>query len=159
MNFLKHTYIKYRHAVLYGLLSGLLMFLLKWAQWKLIIVDNSLDIYIGLLAVFFTLLGVWIASQLLKPKIQTVILEKEIYVSAPEHVTINETELKKLNLSNREYEVLQFMSTGKSNVEIASSLFLSVSTVKTHVSNVFVKMDVKNRTQAVTKAKSLSIIP
>lgn len=138
---------------------AILVFVLKWLQWKYLITDNSLDIYIGLIAVFFTFLGVWIATQLAKPKIQTVIVEKEVYPTQPDDFTINETELKKLNLTTREYEVLQLLTQGYTNAEIAEKLFLSLSTVKTHVSNLFVKMDVKNRTQAVEKANRLKITP
>jgi Response regulator containing a CheY-like receiver domain and an HTH DNA-binding domain len=80
-------------------------------------------------------------------------------VSAPDDDTINEAELKKLNLTTREYEVLQLITQGYRNAEIAEKLFLSLSTVKTHVSNLFVKMDVKTRTQAVEKANRLRITP
>ena len=142
----------------YGLILAILVFALKWLQWKFLIVDNSIDIYVGLIAVFFTILGVWVATQLTKPKVQTVIVEKEVYINQPDEFTINEVELKKLNLSNREYEVLQLLAKGCSNADIAGNLFLSVSTVKTHVSNLFVKMDVKSRTQAIEKAKRLKII-
>jgi DNA-binding CsgD family transcriptional regulator len=158
MSFLKNIYSHSRHILLYGLISAVLIFILKWLQWKFLIVDNSLDIYIGLVAIFFTILGVWIASQLLKPKIETVVVKEEVYVSNGE-TAINESELKKLNLTNREHEVLQLIAQGKSNTEIAESLFLSVSTIKTHASNLFVKMDVKSRTQAIEKAKRLKITP
>lgn len=158
ITFLKNLFFKTRHIILCGLLLAILVFMLKWLQWKFLIVDNSLDIYMGCIAVFFTILGVWIATQLVKPKVQTVIVEKEVYVSRADELTINETELKKLNLSNREYEVLQLLTKGYSNADIAESLFLSLSTVKTHVSHLFVKMDVKSRTQAIEKAKRLKII-
>ncbi len=148
----------FRHIILYGLILAILVFALKWLQWKFLIVDNAIDIYIGLIAVFFTVLGVWLATQLVKPKVETIIVEKEILVPQPEDFTINQTELKKLNLNNREYEVLQLLAKGHSNAEIATSLFLSISTIKTHVSNLYFKMDVKSRIQAITKAKQLKII-
>lgn len=157
MTFLKQNFLKFRHIFLYGLLMAIMVFALKWLQWKYLIADNSLDIYIGLVAIFFTLLGVWVATQLTKSKIQTVIVEKEVYVIPPDDLAINEVELKKLNLTKREYEVLKLLTQGHSNSEIAENLFLSLSTVKTHVSNLFVKMDVKNRIQAVEKAKRLKI--
>jgi NarL family two-component system response regulator LiaR len=106
---------------MYGVLMAIMIFVLKWLQWKYLITDNSLDIYIGLIAVFFTFLGVWVATQLAKPKIQTVIIEKEVYLTQPDDFTINKTELKKLNLSKREYEVLQHLTQGYSNAEIAVS--------------------------------------
>ncbi|RIV19911.1 DNA-binding response regulator [Fibrisoma montanum] len=148
---------KARHSLLYGLLMAILVFALKWLQWKFLIVDHSLDIYVGLIAVFFTILGVWVATQLGRPAIRTVIVEKAVYVQPVEEFSVNETELKKLNLSNREYEVLQLLTKGLSNAEIADNLCLSISTVKTHVSSLFVKMDVKSRTQAIEKAKRLKL--
>lgn len=156
--FLKNTFLESRYIILYGTLAAILVFALKWLQWKFLIVDNSVDIYIGLIAVFFTILGIWIATKLVKPKVRKVVVEEEVYVPQPEEFTINETELKKLNLSDREYEVLQLMAKGYSNADIAESLFLSISTIKTHVSNLFVKMDVESRTQAIVKANRLKII-
>jgi ATP/maltotriose-dependent transcriptional regulator MalT len=137
---------------------AILVFALKWLQWKFLIVDNALEIYVGLIAVFFTILGVWVATQLVKPKIQTLIVEKEVYITQSGEFTINETELKKLSLSSREYEMLQLLAKGYSNSDIGENLFLSLSTVKTHISNLFTKMDVKSRTQAIAKAKRLKII-
>lgn|SRR5690606_9764861 len=148
-----------RHIISYGLTLAILVFALKWFQWKFLIVDNAIDIYIGLIAVFFTILGVWVATQLSKPKVETVIVEKEVFVTQPEDFIINETELQKLNLSSREYEILQLLAKGHSNADIAETLFLSLSTIKTHVSNLYLKMDVKSRTQAIEKAKRLKIIP
>ena len=83
-----------KHVFLYGLILAVLVFLLKWLQWKFLIVDNSIDIYIGLIAVFFTALGIWVASQIVKPKTKTVVVEKEILVHQPEPFILNEEELK-----------------------------------------------------------------
>lgn len=138
----------------YGLILAVLIFVLKWLQWKFLIVDHALDIYLGLLALFFTALGVWVATQLIKPKTKTIIIEKEVAGS----FSVNQIELTKLNLSLREYEVLQLLAKGCSNADIASQLFLSLSTIKTHVSNLYAKMEVKSRTQALEKAKRLNII-
>ena len=148
-----------KSVFLYAGIMAVLVFTLKWMQWKYLIVDHSIDIYVGLIAVFFTLLGIWVASQLAKPKIETVVVEKEVYVIPPESFVLNEAELRKLNLTTREYEVLQQLSKGLSNAEIGEQLFLSLSTVKTHVSNLFFKMEVKNRTQAIEKAKRLKLTP
>lgn len=158
MSFIRKIYLRSRHLLLYGILLAVLVLALKWLQWKFLILDNSMDIYIGLIAVFFTILGIWVATQLVKPKVEKLIIEKEVYITKPQTFSINEEELKKLNLSTREYEVLQLLAKGYSNAEIARSLFLSVSTVKTHVSNLFFKMDVKSRTQTIEKAKRLRII-
>jgi ATP/maltotriose-dependent transcriptional regulator MalT len=55
-------------------------------------------------------------------------------------------------------EVLQLMAEGLSNQEIAGRLFLSLNTIKTHSSNIFEKLDVRRRTQAVEQARKLNII-
>jgi DNA-binding CsgD family transcriptional regulator len=157
MTYLKDIFIKTRYITLYGLIMAVFVFALKWFQWKFLVLENATEIYAGLIAVSFTLLGIWVATQLAKPKIEKVVVEKEVYITVPVEVEINEAELKKLNLSSREHEVLQLLTKGQSNTEIAENLFLSLSTVKTHVSNVFIKMDVKSRAQAIEKAKRLKI--
>lgn len=153
--FLKSFLPQLRYISLYALAMAVLVFVLKWMQWKFLILGNSMDIYVALIAVFFTVFGVWISNQLAKPRVKTVVIEKEVFVPLNSDTGINEAELKKLNLSKREYEVLQLLSKGYSNAQIAENLCLSLSTVKTHVSNLFVKMDVKNRGQAIEKAKRL----
>ena len=158
MSFFKDLFLKTRHFALYGFLMAILVFALKWLQWKFLIIDNSIEIYVGIIAVLFMLLGIWVANQLSKPQVQTVFIEKEVLLEPLSAPIVNENELQKLNLSTREYEVLQLLAQGYSNAEIAERLFLSLSTIKTHVSNLFVKMDVKSRTQAIEKAQRLNII-
>ncbi|WP_298733362.1 LuxR C-terminal-related transcriptional regulator [uncultured Chitinophaga sp.] len=148
-----------KHVLLYGASLAVLLFLLKWLELRFIILDHALEIYIGVIALLFTALGIWLALKLARPKVETVIVEKEVHISRPPVFTLNSTELNKLGLSSRELEVLQLMAEGLSNQEIASRLFVSLNTVKTHSSNLFIKMDVKRRTQAIEKAKRLSIIP
>jgi ATP/maltotriose-dependent transcriptional regulator MalT len=135
---------------------ALLVFFLKWLQWKYLFADYSLEIYVGILALLFTSLGVWMALQLVNRKATTVIVEKEVYVPVVSR-EINTAELEKMELSQREYEVLQQLAKGQSNAEIADTLHVSVSTVKTHVSNLFIKMEVKSRAQAMEKAKRLHL--
>lgn len=153
-------FVKNKHAILYGLSLALLLFLLKWLELRLLIIDHAFEIYIGAIAIIFTALGIWLALKLTRPRIETVIIEKEVYIQEPPvNFMLNENELAKTGLSTRELEVLQLMAAGLSNQEIAARLFVSLSTVKTHSSNLFEKMDVKRRTQAIDKAKRLSIIP
>ena len=71
---------------------------------------------------------------------------------------INTEKIEELGITSREHEILVKISEGLSNKEIADQLFVSESTIKSHVSNLFVKLDVKRRTQAVKKAKTISII-
>ncbi len=58
-----------------------------------------------------------------------------------------------IELTRREIQVLQFLKAGGSNMEIADSLFISEHTIKSHLYNIFRKIDVKNRTQATAWAK------
>lgn len=157
MTTIKQLFHQSRHIILYGTSMAVLVFILKWLQWQYLITDHSQDIYTGLIALLFTFLGVWVANQLAKPKVKTVVVEKTVYLPHPDASAINEAELQKLNLTQREYEVLQLLTRGHSNTEIAEQLFLSVSTIKTHVSNLFVKLEVKSRVQAVEKARRLKI--
>lgn len=142
----------------YGASLALLLFLLKWLESRLILINSRLDIYIGSIAVIFTALGIWLALKLLKPKVETIIIEKEIYLER-EHFEPDQNQSENIGISKRELEVLQLMSQGLSNQEIAGQLFVSLSTVKTHSSKIFEKLDVKRRTQAIETAKRLKIIP
>ena len=155
---LKEVIHEIRHILLYSLILALLIFGLKWFQWNLLIVDNAIDIYIGLIAVIFTILGAWIASQSIRPKTERIVIEKQIFTPRPKTFTLNEIALKRLELTSREFEILQLIAKGHSNSKIADQLFLSLSTIKTHVSNLFSKMNVSSRYHATTKAKELEIV-
>lgn len=154
-----------KHVILYGISLAALLLLLNWLRLRFIIVDHAFEIYAGSIAVVFTVLGIWLSSKLTKPKIKTITIEKEVLVE--KEVFINNTidfvqnqkEIDKLGLSKREIEVLELMATGLSNQEIGEKLFISLNTVKTHSTKLFEKLDVKRRTQAVEKAKKLSLIP
>ena len=148
-----------RHIILYGVSLALLLFLLKWIEIRFVIMSHAFEIYIGLIAIIFTALGIWLALKLTRPKTETIIVEKEVYVKNDTGFVIKESEINKLGLSKRELEVLQLMAEGLSNGEIALRLFVSLNTIKTHCKNLFEKMDVERRTQAVDKAKKLRIIP
>lgn len=126
---------------------------------RFIIIDNQLELYAGTIAVIFTGLGIWLTLKLRKPKIQTIIVEKEVFAINKNGFTINQEEVRKLNISKRELEVLQLMAEGLSNQEIAARLFVSLNTIKTHSAQIFEKMEVKRRTKAIDMAKRLSIIP
>jgi NarL family two-component system response regulator LiaR len=136
-----------------------ILFLLKWLELRFLIFNNAYEIYIGFIALIFLLLGIWLALKISKPKIETVIVEKKVYLNNTSDFKKNEEEIRLLGLSSREMEVLQLMAEGLSNNEIAEKLFLSLNTIKTHSSKVFEKLEVKRRTQAVEKARRLSIIP
>lgn len=150
---------KHKNTLLYAILMATLLFLLKWLEFKLVIINHAFEVYIGTIALVFTVLGIWLALKLSKPKTETIIVEKEVYVQQQADFSIDTPIGNSLNISRRELEVLQLMAEGLSNQEIASRLFVSLNTVKTHSSKIFEKMDVKRRTQAVEKAKRMHIIP
>jgi ATP/maltotriose-dependent transcriptional regulator MalT len=128
-------------------------------EYKFVIIDHALEIYVGAIALIFTILGIWLALKLNKPKLQTVLVEKEIYIQKQEPGFVpDDAMLLKMGISKREWEVLSLMSQGFSNQEIANQLFLSLNTVKTHGSNLFFKLEVKRRTQAIEKGKRLGLI-
>jgi ATP/maltotriose-dependent transcriptional regulator MalT len=138
---------------------ALLLFLLKWLELRFIIFSHSFEVYIGFIAIIFTGLGIWLAVKLSKPKIETVVVEKEVYVQRNENFVLDASLAAQLELSKRELEILNLLAQGHSNQEIAAKLFVSVSTVKTHIQNLFEKLDVKRRIQAIEKARSLNLIP
>jgi len=150
---------KNKQVIIYGVALAILLFLLKWLETRYILLDQQLDVYLGIIAVLFTVLGIWLALKIRKPKIETVIVEKKVVLTTGPDFILNEEEVRRLNLSKRELEVLRLMADGLSNQEIASKLFVSLNTIKTHSAQIFEKMEVKRRTQAVDMAKRLCIIP
>jgi len=156
---IRNLFIKHRSVLLYGISLAILLFLLRWLELQFVIFDHALEIYVGAIAVIFTALGIWLALKLTKPKIERVVVEKEIYIEKPKEFVFNEAEMNRLGISKRELEVLQLMAEGLSNAEIAGRLFVSLNTIKTHASNLFFKLDASRRTQAIEKAKSLALIP
>lgn len=148
---------KNKQNILYGLCLALLLILLKWLEWHFIIIQHSFEIYAGAIAIMFTTLGIWLAIKLISPKVQTVVVEKPVYTNG--NFILNEAELNRLRLSSRELEVLQLMADGLSNQQIAEKMFVSLNTIKTHSSNLFLKLEAGRRTQAIEKARRLSLIP
>ena len=137
--------------LLYAISLALLIFLLKVLEYKFFVRDLSLEFYIGVVAVLFTGLGIWVGLKLTR--------KKNPAPPPAGSFIANGSALQQAGISPREYEVLQGMAQGLSNQEIADKLFLSVNTVKTHTSNLFVKLDARRRTQAIQKAKALGLIP
>lgn len=155
-------WFKYKQVLLYAVALVALLILLQVLQYKLVLLQHSYEFYILCIALVFTGLGIWLALKLMKPKtrIETVIVEKPVLMSELTEADLLQIEHQKqqLGLSSRELEVLQLMTQGLSNQEIADRLFLSVPTIKTHSSNLFLKLDVKRRTQAIEKARQLGLI-
>ena len=155
----KNFFEKHKATIIYSISLAFLLFFLKWLELRFIIFDYSFEIYIGFIAVIFTALGIWLAIKLSKPKIETVVVEKEVYVNRTENFVLDTSLVSRLELSKREMEILKLLAQGHSNQEIAGKLFVSLSTVKSHIQNLFEKLEVKRRIQAVEKAKRLRLIP
>ena len=136
---------------LYGLSLAALVFFLKFIEYKFLVRDLSLEFYIGIVALFFTGIGVWAGLRITR--------KKTVVTGVPTNFKLDEEQLKKLGISKREYDVLELMAKGFSNQEIADKLFVSLNTVKTHSSNIFLKLDARRRTQAIQRAKELHLIP
>jgi two-component system, NarL family, response regulator LiaR len=135
--------------LLYGVAMAALTGILKFIEYRYFVRDLSLEFYLGAVAVLFTAVGVWAGLRLTRRKV----------IIANPDFKLNEAELQRLGISKREYEVLELMAQGLSNQEIADKLFVSLNTVKTHSSNLFMKLDARRRTQAIHRAKELGLLP
>lgn len=138
-----------RTVIFYGFSLAALVFVLKYLEYRLIVRDLSIEFYVGIVALFFTALGIWAGLKL---------TQKRVVLVGSEFI-FNERDFKRLGISRREHEVLELMAKGLSNQEIADKLFVSHNTIKTHSSNLFLKLEVNRRTQAIQKAKALRLIP
>ena len=146
-----------KHILIYGLCGGALILLLKLVEYRFLVVEHSIEIYGGLIALLFAALGIWLGLKLTKNK-ETVVV-KEVLLPAQNSFTLNETRLRELGITRRELEILELIARGLSNREIAEKLFVSENTVKTHSSRLLDKLSAKRRTQAVQLGKESGLIP
>ncbi|HYX27194.1 MAG TPA: response regulator transcription factor [Pyrinomonadaceae bacterium] len=146
-----------KHILIYGVCGGLLILLLKLIEYRFLVIERSIEIYGGLIALLFASFGIWLGLKLTKAK-ETVLI-KEVVVTAREPFSTDAAKVKELGITARELEILQLIAGGMSNREIAEKLFVSENTVKTHSSRLFEKLSAKRRTQAVQIAKHLRLIP
>jgi len=145
------------HTLIYGLSGGILIVVLKLLEFRFLVVEHSIEIYIGLVAALFAGLGIWLGLKLTRK--QEVIVVKEVPVAAIQPFALNKERLLDLGITKRELEILELIAQGMSNREIADKLFVSENTVKTHSSRLFDKLSARRRTQAVQIAKELGLIP
>lgn len=132
-----------RSYLIYGGVMGVLILLLQVVHYRTLVRDMRLEVFGAIIAVLFMALGVFLGTRGLRhTTVLTTVREK-----AMDH-----------NLSDRELEVLTLLCQGHSNQEIADKLFVSLNTVKTHLSNIYQKLHVTRRTQAVQKARDLGIV-
>jgi DNA-binding CsgD family transcriptional regulator len=146
-----------KHILIYGLCGGVLIVLLKLVEYRFLVVEHSIEIYGGLIALLFAAVGIWLGLKLTRTK-ETVVV-KEVLLPASDSFTLNEVKLRELGITPRELEILELIASGLSNREIAEKLFVSENTVKTHSSRLFDKLSAKRRTQAVQLGKEFGLIP
>jgi len=142
-----------RSVFLYGIFMAILFVLLKMVEYHFFARHLSLEVYLGIVAILFTALGIWLGLRL------TRTAQKQQEPAPLNHATVSpEKDLDSLGISPREYEVLSLIAKGYTNQQIADTLFISLNTVKTHSSNLFAKLDVQRRTQAVHRARQLRVL-
>jgi DNA-binding CsgD family transcriptional regulator len=144
------------YGLIYGLCGGLLIVVLKLVEYRFLVVAHSVEIYGGLIALVFAILGIWLGLKLTRKK--ELIVVKEVAVANSRPFAVNEDKLRELAITKRELEILDLIAKGLSNREIAEKLFVSENTVKTHSSRLFDKLSAKRRTQAVQIGKELGLI-
>jgi len=150
-------------VLLYGLLGGVLIAGLKLIEYRYLVLEHSVEIYGGLVALLFSGLGIWLGLKLVRPKETVITREVPVRVEVPVPVSgpfeRNQARVEQLGITARELEILEAIAAGLSTREIAERLFVSENTVKTHTARLFDKLSARRRTQAVQRAKAEGLIP
>ncbi|HEY8572324.1 response regulator transcription factor [Phenylobacterium sp.] len=134
-----------RTVILWGLVLAAGALLLQWLEYQYLARAFSIEAYVGLIGVACAAGGVWLGWKLTQRR-------------APAPFERNAAAVASLGLTGQEVKVLERLAAGQSNKEIARTLGLSPNTVKTHVANLFAKLQVSRRTQAISKARDLHLI-
>ncbi len=141
---------------IYGIAGAILIVALRLVEYRFLVLEHSIQIYGALIASMFAGLGIWLGITLTKPK-----PARSASRQPPVDRTFaaNTEKIQSLGITPRELEILKLIADGMSTREIASALFVSENTVKTHASRLFGKLDVNRRTKAVQVGKTLGLIP
>jgi DNA-binding CsgD family transcriptional regulator len=173
-----------RHVLIFGLVGGLLIATLQYTEYRFVIIEHSVELYGALVAILFAAFGIWLGLRITRGRetIRETVVVKEVLVPAeapPErsgteskdppfgsgplgkHIpfTPNTAQQQSLCITARELEILTLVARGFSNREIATQLFVSENTVKTHCARAFDKLGAARRTQAVQRGKELGLLP
>ena len=146
-------------VLVYGLLGGVLIAALKMVEYRFLVLEHSLEIYGGIVAVLFSTLGIWLGLKLTRTREVVVVREVPVEVRVAGPFERNEARREQLGITPRELEILEAIAAGLSNREIAERLFVSENTVKTHAARLFDKLSARRRTQAIQLAKEAGLIP
>ena len=146
-----------RHVLFWGLLGGALIALLKLIEYRWLVVEHAAEIYSGLVAAVFAVLGIWLGRRLTRRVVETVVVREPAPPPAAGFVR-DEARLAALAITPRELQILEAIAAGLSNKEIGARLHVSENTVKTHSSRVFDKLGARRRTEAVRLAREQRLI-
>ena len=148
-------------VLIYGILGGVLIAVLKIVEYRYLVLEHSLEIYGGIVALLFSALGIWLGLRLTRTRETVVVREIPVQIPVPVAGPFarDEARLEQLGITPRELDILEAMAAGFSNREIAERLFVSENTVKTHAARLFDKLSARRRTQAVQRAKEAGLIP
>jgi two-component system, NarL family, response regulator LiaR len=154
-----------RHVLIFGLVGGLLIATLQYTKYRFVIIEHSVELYSALVAVLFAAFGIWLGLRITRSRetIRETVVVREVVVPAEaptlEPFAPNAARRRTLGITARELEILMLIARGFSNREIATQLFVSENTVKTHCARTFDKLGAARRTQAVRRGKELGLLP
>jgi two-component system, NarL family, response regulator LiaR len=158
-----------RHVLIFGVVGGLLIAALQYTEYRFVIIEHSVELYGALVAILFATFGIWLGLRITRRRettretIRETVVVREVFVPAeapaPEPFAHNTVRQQTLGITARELEILNLVARGFSNREIATQLFVSENTVKTHCARVFDKLGAARRTQAVQRGKELGLLP
>ena len=148
-------------VLIYGILGGVLIALLQLIEYRYLVLEHSLEIYGGSVALIFSAVGLWLGLRITGRRETVVVREIPVEVPVPVASPFERSakRVDQLGITPRELDILEAMAAGLSNREIAQRLFVSENTVKTHAGRLFDKLSAKRRTQAVQLAKEAGLIP
>lgn len=148
-------------VLVYGILGGLLIAALKAVEFRFLVIDHALEIYGGIVALLFAVLGIWLGMTLTRSRVvvREVPVAVEVRVPSTVPFTRDPAIPARFGITARELDILEAMAAGLSNREIAQRLFVSENTVKTHAARLFDKLTARRRTEAVARAKEAGLIP
>lgn len=144
-----------RHVLIFGLVGGLLIATLQYTEYRFVVIEHSVELYSALVAILFATFGIWLGLRITRRR-ETIVVSE---VLAPSAFAPNTAQQQSLGITARELEILTLIARGLSNREIATQLFVSENTVKTHCSRAFDKLGAARRTQAVQRGKELGLLP
>ena len=156
-----------RHVLIFGLVGGLLIATLQYTEYRFVVIEHSVEIYSALVAILFATFGIWLGLRITRSRetIRETVVVREVPVPAEAptpslgRFAPNTAQQQTLGITARELEILALVARGFSNREIATQLFVSENTVKTHCARAFDKLGAARRTQAVQRGKELGLLP